>query len=107
MFCALFGAFMAWARNRFEATGALHYHSFEVMACFTLAFGAFASVLPFSLLASAFFTAFAVMFATRVRAHSVDSRASAPPSTTSSWPVMNPERSRSRRNAIASAMSRG
>ena len=67
VFCALFGAFMAWARNRFEATGALHYHYFEVMACFTLAFGAFVSVLPFSLLASAFFTAFAVMFATRVR----------------------------------------
>jgi hypothetical protein len=67
VFCALFGAFMAWARNRFELTGALHYHTFEVMACFTLAFGAFASVLPFALLASAFFTAFAVMFAMRVR----------------------------------------
>ncbi|MEJ7783715.1 MAG: hypothetical protein WKF96_02855 [Solirubrobacteraceae bacterium] len=45
LFCALFGSFMAWARNRSDLTGALHYHYLEVIACFTMGFGAFTSFL--------------------------------------------------------------
>ena len=75
IFCALFAAFMAWARNRFEQTGALHYHYFEVIACFTLAFGAFTSVMPFVFLASAFFLSIAVMFATRIQSKPAGPRA--------------------------------
>lgn len=65
-FCALFGAFMAWTRNAFERTGALHYHCLEVLACFTFAYGAFAGVLFFTFLASAFFIALGMMFAMRI-----------------------------------------
>lgn len=66
VFCCLFGGFMAMARNAFERTGALHYHCFEVLACFTFAFGAFAGVLFFTFLSTAFFLTFAMMFAARV-----------------------------------------
>ena len=66
LFCALFGAFMAWARNGYEATGALHYHYLEVLACFTLAFGAFTSFLWFPFVALPFFVAIWVMVALRV-----------------------------------------
>ena len=75
LFCAAFCAFMAWSRNRFEATGALHYHYLEVLSCFTLAFGAFTSVLPFTLIASAFFTAIGVMYLTRLQVRKPAARA--------------------------------
>ena len=65
MFCGLFGAFMAWARNRYELTGALHYHYLEVTACFSLGFGAFTSFLFDPFVALPFFFALAVMFAVR------------------------------------------
>ena len=61
LFCAAAGAFMAWARNRHEMTGALHYHYFEVLACFSLGFGAFTSFLFDPFLAIPFFMAFVVM----------------------------------------------
>ena len=54
LFCALFGGFLAWARNRYEMTGALHYHYLEIIACFTLGFGAFTSFLFESFVAYAF-----------------------------------------------------
>ncbi len=57
LFCGVFGAFMAWARNAFERTGAVRYHWFEVLACFTLGFGAFAGLLFFTFLSVAFFVA--------------------------------------------------
>jgi len=79
--CGLFGAFMAWSRNRFERTGALHYHYLEVISCLTIAFGAFTSYLPFSFLSSAFFTAVVVMFVTRVQRD--NTRVSAPVGQTS------------------------
>lgn len=65
MFCGLFGAFMAWARNRYELTGALHYHYLEVIACFSLGFGAFTSFLFDPFLALPFLFALAVMVAVR------------------------------------------
>lgn len=61
-FCGLFGAFMAWARNRSQAIGALHYHFFEVIACFTLGFGAFTSFMFDPFVSYPFFLALAVMF---------------------------------------------
>lgn len=67
VFCALFGMFMAWARNSFELTGALHYHYLEAIACFTLGFGAFTSFLWSSFVAYPFFLALAIMLAMRVR----------------------------------------
>ena len=66
LFCAATGAFMAWARNRHETTGALHYHYFEVLACFTLGFGAFASFLFDPFLAIPFYMAFVVMVFVRL-----------------------------------------
>lgn len=65
LFCALFGAFMAWARNRFQQTGAMHYHFFEVLACFTLGFGAFTSFLFESFVAYPFALTIAIMFVVR------------------------------------------
>lgn len=65
LFCASFGAFMAWARNCYERTRALHYHWLEVLACFSVAYGAFAGVLFFTFLATAFFVAVGAMLATR------------------------------------------
>lgn len=61
IFCMLFGSFMAWARNQHEHYGALHYHYFEVIACFTLGFGAFTSVLWSSFIAVPFFLALGIM----------------------------------------------
>lgn len=66
LYCGAFGAFMAWARNRFERTGALHYHYFEVLACFAFAFGAFTSLLSYQFLAIPFFLALGVIIAVRV-----------------------------------------
>ncbi|MEJ7783657.1 MAG: hypothetical protein WKF96_02565 [Solirubrobacteraceae bacterium] len=66
LFCGLFGAFMAWARNAFEQTGAFHYHCLEVLACFTLAYGAFAGILFFTFLSTSFFLAVALMLAVRL-----------------------------------------
>jgi len=60
LFCALFGAFMAWARNAFERTGAVHYHWLQVLACFTLGFGAFAGVLFFAFVSVPFIVAVAI-----------------------------------------------
>lgn len=65
-FCALFGAFMAWARNAYERTRALHYHWLEVLACFTFAYGAFAGILFFTFLATSFFLAVGMMIAIRL-----------------------------------------
>ena len=65
LFCGLFGAFMAWARNRFELTGALHYHYLEVIACFSFGFGAFTSFLWEPFVAYPFFCAIVVMVAMR------------------------------------------
>ncbi len=67
VFCGLFGVFMAWARNRYELTGALHYHYLEVIACFTLGFGAFTSFLWDEFLAYPFFVALAMMVVLRLR----------------------------------------
>jgi len=66
LFCGLFGAFMAWARNRYEATGALHYHFLEVISCFVLALGAFQNLLWANAIAYAFFAAVGAMIAGRV-----------------------------------------
>ena len=66
LFCALAGGFMAWARNRFEATGALHYHYLEAVACFTLAFGAFQNLMWVNVYSAVFFIALGVMVASRV-----------------------------------------
>lgn len=66
IYCGLFGAFVAWARNRYESTGSLHYHFLEVLSCFVLAFGAFTSLLWDSWIANAFFAAIGVMFAVRI-----------------------------------------
>lgn len=59
-FSLLFGAFVAWARNGHEATGALHYHLLEVIACFTLGFGAFTNFLWEPFIAYSFYFALAV-----------------------------------------------
>jgi len=67
LYCFVFGAFMAWVRNHFERTGELHYHYLEVLACFTLAFGAFQSVVWYTFMANAFFVAVAIMLAVRAR----------------------------------------
>ena len=67
VFCGLFGAFMAWARNRHEATGALHYHYFEVVSCFTFGFGAFAGFMWDPFIAYPFFYALAFMVVVRGR----------------------------------------
>jgi hypothetical protein len=64
-FCALFGAFMAWARNQSQRTNAVHYHCFEVLACFVLGFGAFTSFMWDAFIGQAFFLAFVFMFAVR------------------------------------------
>lgn len=45
VFCGLFGAFMAWARNRYERTGLAHYFLLESIAALTFAFGAFQNLL--------------------------------------------------------------
>lgn len=66
VFCGLFGSFMAWARNAYEHTGALHYHCFEVLACFTFAYGAFAGILFFTFLSTAYILALALMLAVRL-----------------------------------------
>ncbi len=66
VFCVLFGLFMAWARNRYELTSALHYHYLEVIACFLLGFGAFTSFLFDPFLAYPFFIALAVMIIVRL-----------------------------------------
>lgn len=65
IFCGAFGAFMAWARNGYERTGALHYHCFEVLACFVFAYGAFTGILFVTFLVTAFFMTLALMFAAR------------------------------------------
>lgn len=57
LFSGSFGAFMAWTRNAFERTGALRHHWLDVLACFTLGFGAFAGLLFFTFLSVAFFIA--------------------------------------------------
>lgn len=67
LFCGLFGGFMAWARNRFDATGALHYHYFEALACFTLAFGAFQNLLWVNIYSNVFFVAVLAMVAVRLQ----------------------------------------
>jgi hypothetical protein len=69
LFCGLFGAFMAWARNRFQMTGALHYHYFEVLATFVLGFGAFTSFMWEAFIAQAFYVSIALMFVVRARLH--------------------------------------
>jgi hypothetical protein len=66
VFCVLFGAFMSWTRNRYELTGALHYHYLEVIACFTLGFGAFTSFMWWSFLAIPFLLALAIMVGIRL-----------------------------------------
>ncbi len=66
LFSSLFGAFMAWARNAFERTGRLHYHCFEVLACLTFGFGAFAGLLFFGFLSIAFFGALAMSMSSAV-----------------------------------------
>ena len=79
LFCGLYGGFMAWARNRFELTGALHYHFLEVIACFVFAFGAFTGILYASWVAYAFFAALVMMVAVRVTFRSpIAAGASAP-----------------------------
>jgi hypothetical protein len=65
-FCALFAWAMAAFRNRYEATGALHYHMLEAVACFVFAFGAFTSYLWASSIAYAFFAALGATFAVRL-----------------------------------------
>lgn len=70
LFCGAFGAFMAWARNAAERTGALHYHCLEVISCFTLAYGAFAGILFFTFLSTAFFLSLALTVAVRITVRS-------------------------------------
>jgi oligosaccharide repeat unit polymerase len=65
-FCGLFGGFMAWARNRFELTGAVHYHCLLTIAGLTFAFGAFSNLLFNNFLAYAFFVGVAFMVAMRI-----------------------------------------
>jgi hypothetical protein len=65
-FCGLFGGFMAWARNRFELTGAAHYHCLTAIAALTFAFGAFQNLLFVGYVANAFFAGLAFMVAVRV-----------------------------------------
>ena len=67
IFCGVFGAFLAWARNRYELTGALHYHYLTVIPCFTFGFGAFTSFVFDSFVSIAFFVALAIMVIVRVR----------------------------------------
>lgn len=67
LFSGCFGAFMAWARNSFERTGALRYHWLDVLACFTFGFGAFAGLLFFTLLSVAFFIALGINIWASVR----------------------------------------
>lgn len=70
-FCAGLGAFLALARNAFERTGQLSYHYLEIYACFTLAFGAFTSVLNSTLLSTSFIVAMLIMLGTRIGAFSL------------------------------------
>lgn len=65
VFCALFGGFMAWARNRYQLTGGLHYHYLETIACFTFSFGAFTSFMFTPFLAYPFFLTLALMVVVR------------------------------------------
>jgi hypothetical protein len=67
VFCGLFGGFMSWARNRFELTGAVHYHMLEVFACCTLGFGAFQNFLLVNIYSGAFFATLAVMVVVRLQ----------------------------------------
>jgi len=65
-FCGLFGGFMAWARNRFELTGAVHYHCLVTIAGLTFANGAFSNLLFNNFLAYAFFVGVAFMVAMQI-----------------------------------------
>ncbi len=65
VFFAGFGAFLALARNAFERTGEMCYHYLEVIACFTVTFGAFTSVLNSAFLSSAFFIALVIALGMR------------------------------------------
>ena len=67
VFCGLFGTFMAGARSRHEAAGAPHCHYFDVVACFTFAFGAFTSLMWDPFIAYPFFYALAFMVVVRGR----------------------------------------
>jgi hypothetical protein len=78
IFCGLSGAFVAWARNQYEAFGALHYHYLEVLASFTLTFGAMASVLWSSFVAVPFFLALVIMCLVRLEFAPAVARATLP-----------------------------
>ncbi len=60
VFSALFGAFIAWARNGFERTGHLYFHLYQALAVLTLTFGAFQNLLWDALLSTAFFATVAL-----------------------------------------------
>ena len=62
LFCSLLGAFIAWARNRYEDTGDVFFHALEVYATLTFAFGAFQSLLWPDYMAYGFFAALAFVF---------------------------------------------
>jgi hypothetical protein len=60
-FCLLLGAFMAWARNRYEDTGDVFYHALEVYATITFTLGAFYSLLYPDFMANGFFLAWGLV----------------------------------------------
>jgi len=61
IFCFLLGAFMAWARNRYEDTGEAFYHALETYATLTFAFGAFQSLLYPDYMSNGFFLALVIV----------------------------------------------
>jgi hypothetical protein len=69
-FSAIFGAFLAWARNGYERTGHLHFHLYSALATLTLAFGAFQNLLWDALLSTAFFITIALAVASHLLATS-------------------------------------
>ena len=67
VYCFAFAGFMGWARNGFERTGAVHYHVLEVLACVTLAFGAFQGLLPANVFSGTFLAAIGAMLVVRLQ----------------------------------------
>lgn len=59
--CGLFGAFIAWARNRYEDTGDVFFHALEAYAALTFAFGAFQSLLWPDWMQNGFFFAVGIL----------------------------------------------
>lgn len=71
LFCALFGAFMAWVRNVYERRGKVHFQVLEALAALTFAFGAFQNLLWVNVYSTTFIAALvmwaAIAFVTKPR----------------------------------------